>query len=231
MRSAKAIFIRQATDLFKNRLVMVQYIIFPVVAFIFTEMVAKADESIPDYMFVSMFAAIFAGMTLVATTAGVIAEDRENKSLRFLIMAGVKPHEYLLGIGGVILAASFLVSLAFALMGGFSAANFARFLTIMMLSSTASILLGASIGMLVRNQQAATAIGMPVAMILGFGPMLAMFNTTVEKIFSFFYTQQLNVVANDFTVDLTKPITIVLVNIAFLLVLFTVAYRKKGLSA
>jgi ABC-2 type transport system permease protein len=72
--------------------------------------VAKADPGIPNSMFVTQFSTIFAGMTLVTTVCTLIAEDKEKKSLRFLIMAGVKPQEYLLGIGSVVVLAGMMVT-------------------------------------------------------------------------------------------------------------------------
>jgi ABC-2 type transport system permease protein len=230
MRSIKAIFIKHALEMFKNRMVLIQFAVFPIIAFAMTELVAKADETIPDTMFVMMFAAIFAGMIMLTTTTGLIAEDKEHKSLRFLIMAGVKPYEYLLGMGGVLLSANLLISCVFALMGGFDSRGFIQFLCVMTLGSAASILLGASIGILSKNQQAATAISMPVAMALGFCPIFTIFNETASKLFSIFYTQQMGVVVNDFTGDIVKPILIILSNIAVLTVLFTLVYKKKGLK-
>ena len=100
MRSAKAIFKKQLHDVRKNRMVLIQFIMLPMMAFVMTELVAKPAADIPNSMFVTMFAAMFVGMTPLMATASAIAEDRERKSLRFLVMAGVKPHEYLLGVGG-----------------------------------------------------------------------------------------------------------------------------------
>jgi ABC-2 type transport system permease protein len=231
MRSIKAVFIKHVLDIFKNRVVLIQFAVFPIIAFIMTELVAKADETIPDSMFVTMFAAIFAGMILLTTTAGVIAEDKEHKSLRFLIIAGVKPYEYLLGMGGVLLSASLLVSCVFALMGGFVGREFLLFLLVMIFGSAASMLLGASIGILSKNQQAAIAISMPIAMVLGFCPIFTMFNETAKKIFSIFYTQQMSAVVSDFSTDIIIPIIIILSNIAVLTVLFTLVYKKKGLKS
>jgi ABC-2 type transport system permease protein len=231
MRSIKAVFIKHVLDIFKNRMVLIQFAVFPILAFAMTELVAKADDTIPDTMFVMMFAAIFAGMIMLTTTAGIIAEDKEHKSLRFLIMAGVKPHDYLLGMGGVLLCASLIVSCVFALMGGFDGREIFLFISVMMLGSTASILLGASIGILSKNQQAATAISMPVAMILGFCPIFTMFNDTAKRIFSIFYTQQMSVVVNDFSADIVNSILIILSNIAVFAVLFTLVYKNKGLKS
>lgn len=230
MRSARTIFIKQAKDMFRNTGVLIMFIIFPAVAFIMTQLIAKSNDAIPSNMFVTMMAAIFAGMGLITSMSSIIAEDIERKSLRFLVMAGVKPHEYLLGTGGFVLLAGSITSVVFALIGDFTTVELLKFLAVMILSVAASIILGASIGMLAKNQQAATAIGMPVAMILGFTPMIATFNKTVEKMASALYTQQLNVIVNDFSANFTKALAVIGANILVLIVLFIWAYRKRGLK-
>ena len=67
MRSIKAILIKQAKDMLKNRTVFVMFVmfvIFPVVALIMTQLIAKSNDDIPNNMFVTMMTAIFAGMGL-----------------------------------------------------------------------------------------------------------------------------------------------------------------------
>jgi len=229
MRSIKAIFIKQTKDMLKNFSVLIMFILFPLVAFAMTKLVAEGIDDLPKTIFTTMMASIFIGMSLIMSSAGVIAEDRENKSLRFLVIAGVKPHSYLLGIGGVIFIASFFTSVAFGFIGQFNRNDFFSFLAIMMSGSIASILLGATVGIFSKNQQAATGLSMPLAMILGFGPMVAQFNSQAEKIFRIFYTQQINVVVNDFSAGIAKPLVVIWINIAVLAVLFSLAYGKKGL--
>jgi len=230
MRSAKTIFVKQAKDMFRNPMVLVMFVVFPAVALIMTQLIAKPNSDVPNNMFVTMMGAIFAGMGLVTSMAGIIAEDIERKSLRFLVMAGVKPQEYLLGTGGFILLAGTVTSVFFALIGDFTAIELIKFLTVMILSTVASIVLGASIGILSKNQQAATAIGMPIAMILGFTPMIAAFNETVEKAASILYTQQLNVIMNDFSANFSQAIIVIGANIVVLVLLFTFAYKTKKLG-
>jgi len=230
MRIIKAIFIKQAKDMFKNPMVLVMFIVFPAVAFIMTQLIAKPNDDIPNNMFVTMMAAIFSGMGLVTAASAVIAEDIERKSLRFLIIAGVKPHQYLLGTGGFFLLAGTVTSVVFVLIGDFTGTETMKFLTVMITGTVASILLGALIGMISKNQQAATSLGMPVAVIVGFTPMVAAFNETVEKIAGVLYTQQINVIVNDFSGNLFKPILVIFSNIAVFTVLFIVAYNKKGLK-
>ncbi len=99
----------------------------------------------------------------------------------------------------------------------------------MFLGVAASILLGASIGMLSKNTQSATATATPFALILGFMPMLAQFNESISKIANVLYTQQLNVIINNFSANFTQALIVIAANIAVLVVLFIVAYKKKGL--
>jgi ABC-2 type transport system permease protein len=181
-------------------------------------------------MFVTMFAAMFVGMTPLMMVIGAIAEDREHKSLRFLVMAGVKPHEYLLGIGGFVLLICSLVSVVFGLIGGFTGIELVKFIAVLIIGSIASELLGAIIGIVSKNQQAATALGTPVFMVLAFSPMIAQFNETVKKVTSVFYTQQVNILVNHSSANIAKPFLIIAANIVVLVILFMVVYRKKGLK-
>lgn len=230
MRSAKAVFTKQAKDMLSNPMVLVMFIIFPAVAFIMTQLVAKSNDDIPANMFVTMMASIFAGMGLVTAAAGAIAEDIERRSLRFLIIAGVKPHQYLIGTSGFFLLAGTVTSVIFALIGDFTLAETFKFLVIMISGAAASIILGAAIGMMSKNQQAATSLGMPVAVIIGFTPMIANFNETVEKVAGILYTQQINIIVNDFTAGIFKPLLVVLANIAVFTSFFVIAYIKKGMK-
>jgi len=229
-KSVKAIFTKQAIDMFRNPMVMVMFIIFPVVALVMTQLVAKSNDGIPNNMFVTMMGAVFAGMGLITSAASYIAEDIEKRSLRFLIIAGIRPHQYLLGTGGFLLAAGTVSSVLFTLIGDFSFEEAMKFLAIMIASTAASVILGTAIGMFSKNQQAATALGMPAAMIIGFVPMISSFSEPVERFSSILYTQQLNVIVNDFSVELWRPFVVILSNIAVFTAIFLYAYKKKGLK-
>ncbi|MCL2052406.1 MAG: hypothetical protein FWG91_11880 [Lachnospiraceae bacterium] len=230
MKIIKAIFKKQAKDMFKNPTVLLMFIIFPAVAFIMTVFVTIPDNEFGDNMFVTMMASIFAGMGLITAVAGAIAEDIETRSLRFLIIAGVKPHQYLLGVGGFFLAAALVTTIIFNLIGGFTGTDCLKFLSIMGSGTAASILLGSTIGMWSKNAQAAGGLATPIAVIIGFTPMIANFNETVEKAAGILYTQQINVIVNDFSADMKKPLLVIAANITVFAVLFVLAYRKKGLK-
>ena len=259
----KAVFKKQLKDFIKNPEVLIQFAIYPFIAFIInilidfenmasgvempqiegmtdemvtaitTAMTTAMDGNIPNMTI--MQATIFAGMALIPVVAGIIAEDIEMKRLRFLMMAGVRPAPYLLGVGGVIFLISFITSVAFSFIGGFAGINFLIFTAAMMSGVAGSIVLGATIGVLTKNQQTATSLAMPAAMILGFGPMLAQFNENIARGLNIFYTQQLNVIADSLNgaaagTPLWQSFVIMWVNVLILGVLFAVVFVKKGLK-
>jgi len=256
MTGFKAVFKKQLKDTLRNPMSLMQYIVYPLIALLITaimdfeSMAEDMIEHLPSGTDINtilsemtanmpnmttMQATIFAGMGLIPIVAGIIAEDIEKKSLRFLKMAGLKPMAYLLGIGGVIFFYSIFTSVAFAFIGGFRGLDFWIFLATMMSGVTGSIVLGATFGILTKNQQASAGITMPVALILGFGPMLAQFNERIARVLHVTYTQQLNVVADYINTGMSdtplwQSFGIMWANVAVLGVLFAVVYSIKGLK-
>jgi len=249
MRSVKAVFKKQFKGTVQNPETLIQFMIYPLMAFIMsifmdmegmTETLMNYAPHMVDAMLanmpnlVTMMAAMFAGMALIPAVAGIIAEDTEKKSLRFLIMAGVKPPAYLIGVGSVIFFASIFTSVAFGFVGEFRGTDFLIFVGTMMSGVAASIVLGATIGILTKNQQSATALSMPISLILGFGPMMAQFNDRVATVLHVFYSQQINVVVDYLTIGTETPLwqsfVIIWANVVVLGVLFMIVYAKKGLK-
>ena len=247
MGNVKAIFKKQLKSTLKSPETLIQFIIFPLLAFVMNLLMVTdfEAEGVPADIaavlmanmpnMVTMQATIFAGMGLITVISGIIAEDMEKKSLRFLSMAGVKPGSYLIGVSGVILFVSFFTSIAFSFIGEFSGADFWIFTGAMMSGVAGSIVLGAIFGIMAGNQQSASGLALPAAILLGFGPMLAQFNDRLASILHFLYTQQLNVVANHLTTGVSdtplwQSFAIMWANVAVIGILFAIIYSKKGLK-
>jgi len=253
MRHINAIFYKQLKDTIKNPATLIQFIIFPLLAFALTflmnteRMAQEMFEAMPygaDFDSIlegmmanmpnmtTMQATVFAGMGLIPIVAGIIAEDIEKKSLRFLSMAGIKPAAYLAGVGGVIMFVSLFTSVAFSLVAGFTGLDFLIFTAAMISGVAGSIVLGATFGIMTRNQQASAGITMPVALILGFGPIMAQMNPNIARYLHVLYTQQLNVIADYLTVGgvdtpLWQSFGIMWANVAVLALLFMFVFKKK----
>lgn len=231
-KKISAIFVKQLKDTLKNKTILIQFLIFPILAFLLTEFVAKANPNLTDNYFVLLFASMYAGFVPMVTTASIISEEKEQSTLKMLILANVKPWQYLLGVGVYVLLLSSLGGVAFAVIGGFYGRGLLLFLLAMVGGSLASILLGASVGMLAANQMSATAFVMPIAMIAGFLPMIALFNKTFERVASVLYTQQISYLVNNLTVstDALNRILIIFANMAVFMGVFLLSYRKGKLA-
>jgi len=232
MKNIIVIFTKQLKDTLKNKAVLIQFILFPVMAVIMENSIPMDAMPMPEHFFVTMFSSMFVGMAPLVSIASIIAEEKEQNTLRALMMSNVTPIQYLLGIGFYVLFICMLSSTAFGLCGGYHGMEFVQFLLFMALGICISILIGAIIGSISKNQMAATSLTVPVMMVFSFLPMLAMFNDTIAKVAKFAYSQQIYLLISNIgnTTPEAKNILILSVNAVISLVLFFVAYIKKGLA-
>ena len=225
MKTVGAIFGKQMADLPKNISVSIIYIAFPIIAFI----AGLVSDDIVGQM--ASFAAMTAAVVPMIGIATTVAEDMEYKSLRFMVMAGVKPVQYLMGIIGFVCLMTLLPMAFYTYLGEFiSQGIFIGIAITSALSIIASAILGGVIGIFSKNVQQATAIYTPVMMSVMFLPMLASISETLEWLVAFLFTTQAVIIATDSEANLTHAIIIIGVNITVLLALFVLAYKKKGLK-
>jgi len=227
-----AIYIKQFQDMLKNSGVLTQFVTFPAMAFVMTYVVAVGMPGMSESFFIDMFAAMFVGMALIYAVATPIAEDREKNSLRFLMMAGVKSHEYLLGLGGANFALAMIGCISFALMmPDASIVTMLAMLASLTLGSVASILLGAIIGMLSKSEQEAISYGSLAGVVTGFGPMVANMsgNETLERVFGILYTMNF-IGENTSTADALRSMGIIFANIIVFAIVFAWVYGKQETS-
>lgn len=231
MKKASVIYRKQVKDTGKNIALLIQFVMFPVMAAIMKN--AIQVEGIPDNFFVGMFAVMHVGMAPITVTASVISEEKEKNTLRVLFFADVRPIEYLCGIGGFVFSACMAGGVLFGILGGYTGSKLAAFLLIMAAGILASMLFGAAIGVWSRSQIAAASVVTPVMMVLAFLPMLAMFNETIEKAADLVYSQHIQLLMNSLeagTAVQPKNVAAVAGNIVLAAGLFLCAYRKNGLT-
>ena len=229
-RRIMAVLKKQINDTLKNKTVLIQFIMFPLMALIMTNTISA--NGLPATYFVTLFATMYVGMAPMTSIASIIAEEKENNTLRVLLMSNVKPTEYLLGVGIYIFGICSAGAVAFGLIGGFLGAEFVRFVLILMVGIITSILIGSAIGMMAKNQMGATSIAIPVMMVFSFLPMISMFNESVGRFSKIIYTQQINYLVSDLSVGNFRwdRFAIIGGNMMVYLGIFMYAYRKKGLE-
>lgn len=230
MRNISVIFLKQLKDTLKNKAVLIQFVLFPLMAVIM-ENAVKIDN-MPENFFVKLFSVMFVGMAPLTCISSIIAEEKEKNTLRVLMMSNVKPFEYLCGIGGYVWLMCMAGTAVFAVCGKFSGKDLAVFLLIMAVGIMLSELIGAVIGIFSKNQMSATSVTVPVMMIFSFLPMISMFNDKIEKIANLTYTQQLSDVINGLGSSsvTVENILVPIVNFVFAVVLFVFTLKKRGME-
>lgn len=230
MKNVMAILEKQVKDTVKNKTVFIQFVMFPALTLIMEN--AVKIEGMPEHFFTNLFAVMYIGMAPLTAMAAIISEEKEKNTLRALLMADVKPAQYLMGVGIYILVICMIGAMVIGLGGSYAGSDLAKFLGIMAMGIVVSLLLGAAIGTWSKNQMSATSLTVPVMMVFSFLPMLSMFNETIEKIARFAYSQQISLWINqteNTEWSIEQP-GVILVNMAVALVLFICAYKKIGLE-
>ena len=231
MRNISVVIRKQIKDTFKNKTILIQFILFPLMTLIFENAIEMKD--MPELFFTRLFSVMYIGMAPLTSTAAIISEEKERDTLRALMMANVKPAEYLIGVGlyvwGICMIGACMMATAIP------AKTIPAFMGVMAAGFVISIIAGACIGIWSKNQMSATSLVMPVMMALSFVPMIAIFNESVEKISKIFYTKQIMNLMDGIILKSSAGIgrfgaAVITVNAVLFIVLFSLAYHKKGLE-
>lgn len=226
MRNIIAIMKKQWKDTLKNKPVLIQFLIFPIMAVIMTKLV-EIPGMAPTY-FIKIFAGMFVGMSPLVATSSILSEEKDQGTLRVLFMSNVTSVEYLLAIGSYVFLFSMLGAGVMCLAGGYVGSDALRFLIILAAGILTSILIGSAIGVFSKNQMVATSIMTPLMMIFAFVPMIGGFNEQVQKVSRFLYSGQI-----DYLIDhiennesMISSLLIILINAIIALVLFALSYKN-----
>lgn len=227
IRKIAAILEKQIKDTLKNKEVLIQFLMFPVIALIMENSINI--EGMPEGFFVKMFSSMYIGMAPLTAISAIVAEEKEKNTLRVLMMSDVRAGEYLLGVGSYVWAACMLGSLLLAAAGGFQGKELVIFLGVMCIGIIISLLAGAAIGIMSRTQMAATSVTVPVMMVFSFLPMMGMFNEGIKKIADLTYSGQIYGLMQQIgSLELeAKNLIIVGCNLLVAVICFVIAYRKN----
>ncbi|MBR3900151.1 MAG: ABC transporter permease [Ruminococcus sp.] len=230
MKNISVIFLKQLKDTLKNKAILIQFVMFPLMAVIMENTVKFED--MPEKFFVKLFSVMFVGMAPLTCISAIISEEKEKNTLRTLMMSNVKPLEYLCGIGGYVWLMCMAGTAIFAVCGDFTGVSLVKFVAVMAAGVILSELIGGVIGIFSKNQMSATSVTVPVMMIFSFLPMLSMFNDKIEKVANLTYTQHLSVLINGLgTASIeAKNLLIPAINLLIAVVLFVTAFKKRGME-
>lgn len=221
----KAIFTNEGKDFIKNMERIVLFLIYPIVAIVMTE--AINVDGVQPRFFVATFATMHALFSPIVACSTMVAEEKEKKTLRELMLANVSTTEYLVSVGSFVLLCTMITAIPFVLIGNYSVAEGIGVLVAIFVGSLVSVLLGMSLGIIAKNTVSVNGYAMPVAMILAFGPMLASFNPSIRKVTQFLYGQRISEWIQDTKNVDVAGILVVLVNAVVILGIFCIAFQKS----
>ena len=230
MNNIIAIFKKQLKDTLKNKTVLIQFVLFPIMTLIMNNAIKMPD--MPENFFVTLFATMYIGMAPLTSMAAILSEEKEKNTLRVLIMSNVKPQEFLLGIGSYVWFACMLGGIVICAAGKYDLQTGIAFLGIMAVGILTSLLIGAIIGIWSRSQMMATSLAVPVMMVFSFIPMLSMFNHSIEKFAKILYSEQIIRMLSqihDLQLDAAN-IGVVAMNIFIAIGVFVIVFRKCKLA-
>ena len=226
MRNMATILKKQVKDTLRNKAVLIQFVMFPVMALIMTKSIQI--EGMPPHFFIMMFATMYVGMAPLVSVASIISEEKEKNTLRVLLMARVTPWQYLAGVGSYVFICCMLGAGVFCLLGNYTWRERGMFLLIMAVGILTSLMLGAAVGIGSSSQMAATSVTVPVMLLFSFLPMLSMFNDTLSRVAKYTYTEQIRLLFQSLETgeSALAGIVIIAVNVLLFGGAFAVLYRK-----
>lgn len=222
VQNVTALFHKQVKDVFKNLPVLVLFIVYPIIAVVMTQ--AMKDQLDMGSFFVSIFATMHCVFTPIVATSSIITEEKEQNTLRVLIMSNVNLREYLLSIGGFVLLATLLSSSVFLFLDQKITEHALSFLLAIVIGCIISIIVGVCIGLFSKNAAAANGLAVPFGMIFAFLPMLANFNGGIEAVSKFTYSQQISYLLGG---EAISTFGIIVLCINFIILIAISAFRFK----
>lgn len=224
-----AIFKKQLKDTWHNKTILLQFVLLPILALVMGYLMP--EDAMPKRGIAAMFTTMYVGMIPLSSMSAIISEEKEKGTLRSLHMANVSSSQYLIGIGSCLFVESLFGVAIFSVLGGYTGVELVEYIATSSLGILTSLLLGATVGLLAKNQMSATSLSAPMAIILSFMPTMATMNEEIAKVSKLLYTQQLNNLLQDIgNGPFTKErVLIVGSNIAIFCLVFVLIYRKKGL--
>lgn len=213
----KEIFIKQKTDIMRNKQQLIILCIFPIMSILYTFI---EHESASFYLFMLMCSI----MVPITSMSSTVSEENDKGTLRSLIYAGIHSHEYFIGVGLCIGLLSFISVCVIGIISG-EDTDTGLVLSAMGISIILSLLIGAIIGVITKRQVNVSAISAPSSLILGMLPVVGLNSSSLHNVTKFLYSQ----VILDITLNKqihSDQLVILFINAIVLFVFFVLLYNK-----
>lgn len=176
-------------------------------------------------------------MTSLFSLGMAIAEEKEKKTMRTLLLSGVTPLEFFFGKAFPVIVSSILINVALFFMMGLDMTYFATYFAVSSLIVLVMTIFGAVLGIISPNQMTTGVYGMPMMLLFFLLPMLAIMDDSFQIFADIVPTNMLNLILqiqiNNPNPDvwlIASKYLVILGWFLLSLIVFTIAYRKVGID-
>lgn len=222
-----AVFKKQAMDIPYMRGILIQFFIYP----LFLSLFQFSQSEQTKMLIMSIMATFFIGSSPILIVSSIIREDKYSGALKSMMLASVRPLEYMIGTGLVLLIVAIPTSMILGFMAGYPLLKYLYFIAILMVGITLTTIIGCSISMQASNGTNAMTMLSLLSMANGFIPVLEMIYPSTYNVTKFWYTQQIKriiiMLYTEFDETTKYGFLIVGINMVVILFLFVLSYRKN----
>ncbi len=227
LRRIKAITIKQFASITYNWYMILQFLIYPLIAiFLIFTLPDNIESKISITVRMSIY---FVGMIPILAVQSIIKEDQIQNTLRILILSTVKPLEYLIGINIFIVLLSLIDILIFGLLAGFSGIALLSYTGVMLVGVITSLVLGSALAILSSNHTGSSGLITVISLINAFLPVISMANPSFQNFTQIMYTHHIRELICDIFGNYFNwhRFIVIAVNFAIFLILFIVSFKKN----
>jgi hypothetical protein len=226
-RRIKAVFKKQFLDKGGLRAALFQVMFYPVLLFMFS----LSGEKESTVALVLSLAPMLIGSSPMLLVYNIVREDKNSGTLRALMLASVKPIEYMIGISAFLITITTCSSIVIGMIGELGGFSLVQFVISSMMGSTLTVMLGCALSLRKNSKTNAIMLINVISVINGFIPMLEMFYPSIYKVTKFWYTQQVkNIILSIYSKDYSEfsfSFAMIFINLIVFIGAFLLIYRKN----
>ena len=180
---------------------------------------------------VSTLTPMFVGSSPMLTVNNLVREDKNGGSLRALMLASVRPLEYITAVALFMLTVSGATALLMGLASGIGGIELLYFFAASLLGCLLTVLLACAVSF--RNKSSANSIMLINILSLanGFIPLIGTFYPSANAVTKYWYTQQVkDIILSIFTgetKDIALSFGVMIATLTVFLALFIISFRKN----
>ncbi len=234
MRKFKTLLKKDIKDTGKNKNVMIMLVLPLFFALIYSVM-DFGGQYLDSTFVLTLTVLMTVALIPISLLSTVIAEEKEKNTLRTLMLSNVTAGEFLASKAVMTYFYMEIVNILLFFITGQGIADLFRFFLVTTLSSVCTILIGACIGMLAKDQMSTGVVAGPISILFLLPPIFSQVNDTVElfaryipstAMMKLFFTGNAEGWAN----SLIFQIAVILVWTAAAGAVFAVLFRKRRLD-